>query len=426
MKRGVLSILLAAAALLPSTAAGAAILSSDESGTEQPAEDLEELTAERDDLRAQLATKNQEFLVQHSRADKLQSKVAVLRKQLEAELQKEQVLQQKLNQVRSLVNSDSEGGPVAQQSAPAAPCATQGASQESEVEAPPKQSARPPQQPPAPSSPHAAAQPASTAEQHRSRGAEADSAKLARPASATAQGADAQKRVVAASGKQHTSGRPTQPQKLRAGHASRAVATEAAQAVAPVAAVVSSEAKAVSVHVHADRAELQGGRVSWRAPARPVSHPKQWASRSRSSLISELKQQVTQMDSRSRQATETNAVSASAREAQGKADIEAKAPQEHAESSEQTSSGTDAADFDELENQLHEEDRKIDELDTESQDDTSLVEEHSTSRAESESLTTATKGNSSSVDEAESEKSSATAGSDASDDSLFFSQLSTI
>lgn len=72
-------------------------------------DDQETLLAERDDLKAQLATKNQEFLVQHRRAHQLSIKVSALEKKLEAESKKERLLRDKLGKVRALLDDDNDG-----------------------------------------------------------------------------------------------------------------------------------------------------------------------------------------------------------------------------------------------------------------------------------------------------------------------------
>mmetsp|Transcript_82370 Transcript_82370/g.245675 ORF Transcript_82370/g.245675 Transcript_82370/m.245675 type:complete len:271 (+) Transcript_82370:60-872(+) len=71
-------------------------------------EDPETLLAERDDLRAQLATKNGEFLAQHRRADQLVLRVRSLERRLEAEEHEELVLKSKLDRVRAILVSDGE------------------------------------------------------------------------------------------------------------------------------------------------------------------------------------------------------------------------------------------------------------------------------------------------------------------------------
>lgn len=86
-----------------------------------PLEDPEELLAERDDLRAQLATKNREFLAQHRRADSLLMKVRELERELKSEdgrlhveeqllkteEQKEKALKIRLDRVRAALADDT-------------------------------------------------------------------------------------------------------------------------------------------------------------------------------------------------------------------------------------------------------------------------------------------------------------------------------
>jgi len=73
-------------------------------------EDPEALLAERDDLRAQLATKNSEFLAQHRRADQLVLRVRSLEGRLRSEERREQALEVKLSKVRALLADDGKDG----------------------------------------------------------------------------------------------------------------------------------------------------------------------------------------------------------------------------------------------------------------------------------------------------------------------------
>merc|ERR1719422_2205752 len=61
----------------------------------------EELVAERDDLKAQLATKSSEFLKQHRRADRLEKQVRSLQAALQAEKKKEHEEAMRLGQARA-------------------------------------------------------------------------------------------------------------------------------------------------------------------------------------------------------------------------------------------------------------------------------------------------------------------------------------
>lgn len=95
----------------------------------QVSEDHEALLAERDDLRAQLATKNQEFLAQHRRADHLALEVISLRSKVKADEAREQGLEAKLNRVRAVL---SDGNDEVQVKDVARPSATDAASPEVE------------------------------------------------------------------------------------------------------------------------------------------------------------------------------------------------------------------------------------------------------------------------------------------------------
>lgn len=541
MKCSTAALALAVALFGPPPGCGAATSVATDDSTLEPPEDVEELAAERDDLRAQLATKNQEFLLQHSKADKLAAKVVALKRQLSEEVHKEHALREKLDRVRVVLESDGEDAVASglesdgegvfvsdserrQDGTAAAPAEAHtlttavAATPEHKSAAAPegRGAAAVPAATPAvlavegktggaavpaamPAAPTAESKPGAsradssgTATASRALAAPAmnrsgarDGEHTARQAPSGLQRAElggplppagaAPTRTVPITGKPHVAKSseltrvPLTREAVGAGHAVpthvHLVRSSWSKGQPHEAQVASSNrsSAAVPVHVHLDHAELRGrshspagvadGIADSRSSPPRAMRPRHSGPASRATLMAKLQKQVTQLaqtssprgDALLAQASLSSGsdgtdidysnVSVFPPSARGKHLRHAVGTGDNAEAlptlGEQNSTGVTAgADFDELENQLHEEDRKIDELDRESQDDGAGMIDSTTLQGEAVGASLdPTQGDASTVPAdggAPGDSAVLVSDSQSADDALFFSQLSKV